>query len=62
MLDTKNLQEEVMQYWEDQGTRFTSPDSEILPKFQKILDDPLSCIDVLGFNSISSYIASRRAK
>jgi len=30
-----------------------------LPKFQEILNDPMACIEELGFKSISQYIGSK---
>jgi hypothetical protein len=73
MLDLTNLQNEVIDHWENTGVvyfetqnnGFKPPDpthyeTTILPEFEAILSDPMECLDVLGFESIASYIAERR--
>jgi len=70
--DFTDLQNEVMDHWDEEGTTyfstenngFNSPDPThyetiLLPVFQEILDDPLSCIYELGFHSMSQYIGSK---
>jgi len=67
-----NLQNEVINHWDEEGTTyfstenngFNSPDPThyemtILPVFQEILDDPITCIYELGFSNISQYIGSK---
>jgi len=67
-----DLQNEVIDQWENEGIKyfstenngFSEPDptnyeTTILPEFQDILDDPLLCIYELGFSSISQYIGSK---
>lgn len=72
-IDFTDLENEVMDLWDDQGieyTRtenvgFTPPDpafyeTSILPEFETLLSNPLWCVNQLGFDSLASYIASKR--
>lgn len=68
-IDFTNLQEEVMAHWEDQGIMYLDYDfftdghiepAMIKPIYQVILDDPMQCIDVLGYNSLSEYISEHQ--
>jgi hypothetical protein len=72
-IDFGDLREEVMSYWEDinrswcrtENVGYESPDPvhhEIVPEqwAEDILSDPVSCIEELGFNSISDYISSKQ--
>jgi len=72
-IDFTNLQNEVIDHWDEEGIEyfstenngFDSPDpthyeTTILPEFQEILDDPMECIEDLGFSSISQYIESKK--
>jgi len=71
-IDFTNLKNDVIDHWENEGTKYFStenngfdePDSThyemtVLPRYQDILDDPITCIYELGFSSISSYIESK---
>jgi len=71
-IDFTDLQNDVIDHWENEGTMyfstenngFNAPDptnyeTTILPKFQEILDDPITCTYELGFKSISQYIRSK---
>lgn len=71
-IDFTELENEVIDDWENEGVRyftyenngFTAPDPEhydmqIKPEFEAILSSPMACILYLGFDSISSYIASK---
>ena len=68
-----DLQNEVMDHWENEGTKYFSIENNgfnepgsfhyetiLLPVFQALLDDPMACIEELGFSSISSYIESKK--
>ena len=70
-IDLTDLQNEVIDHWENEGTTYLSTENNgfdepdptnyettVLPRFQDILDDLLLCIYELGFNSISQYIGS----
>lgn len=70
MLDFTDLQNEVIDHWENEGTAYFTHDTQsgsnipaggftqtfIKPEYANILDDPMACIDALGYNSISEYI------
>jgi len=71
-IDFTGLQNEVIDHWENEGIKyfstenngFSEPDptnyeTRLLPRYREVLDDPLSCIYELGFNSISQYIGSK---
>lgn len=71
-IDFTDLENELMDYWNDLGVHycdrvnvgFSPPDPDfyqtyILPKFQEILDDPMICIAILGFDSIANYLLSK---
>jgi len=71
-LDFTDLQNDVIDYWDEEGTTYFSIENNgfnepgsfhyettILPKFQNTLDDPMACIEELGFSSISQYIGSK---
>jgi len=72
-LDLTDLQNEVIDKWENDGVRYTttenvgytSPDPEFIstiltPNAELILSSVEEMIDVLGFDSISSYLASKQ--
>lgn len=78
MLDFTDLQNEVVEYWGDSGVEYLDyhfitgsnippggyTESSIKPHCEAILDDPIACINELGFNKISQYIVfkSQEAK
>ena len=70
MLDFTDLQNQVIDHWENEGVTyfetenvgFNPPDpahyeSTILPECNAILDDPMECINELGYDSIADYLA-----
>ncbi len=68
--DFSDLQYEVMEYWESMGHRYRDAqlvaddptpvyESVIHPKYQEILDNPMTCIYILGFDSIANYLLSK---
>lgn len=73
-VDFSQLQEEVQEYWESNGIEFLDHDyqsgpnipeggfteTSIKPEYQTILDDPMLCIEELGFSSLSEYVDSKR--
>ena len=70
-IDNDQLQEEVIQHWEDFGVIYSEDQDNsfdnqshvetfILPDCQEILSNPMSCILELGFTSISQYVRSKR--
>jgi len=71
-LDSTDLQNDVIDHWENEGIKYFSTENNgfnepgsfhyettILPIFQALLDDPMACIEELGFSSISQYIGSK---
>lgn len=66
-IDFTELQEEVMQYWENNSIEFIEYEiiafqtihGSIKEQYQDILDNLITCVYELGFKSISSYIASK---
>lgn len=69
-IDLSDLQNEVIQHWEDTGIRYSEMEtlsndpplyeSCIKPRYQDILDDWQACIEELGFEKISDYLASKQ--
>lgn len=72
-LDFTDLQEEVCLHWDSEGKQwahsenvgYTPPDPVhfevvIEPWAEEILDDPIACINELGYDKISQYIAAKR--
>jgi len=73
-IDFTDLQNEVMDQWDEEGTTyfstenngFDSPDplhyeTTLSSAFLDILNDPMACLTELGFNSISQYIRSKKS-
>jgi len=72
-LDYEQLKDEVIEYWSNNCVDFTQEDREDGPNippgghsetsikemYQAILDDPILCIEELGFSSLSDYIESK---
>jgi len=72
-LDHTQLQDEVIEHWSNNCIDFTEEDRQdgdnippggftqtlIKDEYQSILDDPMLCIEELGFDSLSEYIASK---
>lgn len=70
-IDFSELQEEVMQHWENNGVRFQAQElltddpypiyePRVMDKFEDILSDPMACINELGYDKISDYIRERQ--
>jgi len=68
-LDLTELQEEVMAHWEENGRRYLywagvggqlgEGESVLMDWAEKILDDPQSMIEELGYKKLSDYIRER---
>lgn len=72
-VDFSQLQEEVQAHWESNGIEFLDHDyqsgpnlpdggfmeSTVKPEYQTILDDPMLCIEELGFDSLAEYISDK---
>lgn len=72
-IDLTELQDEVMEHWENEGIDFTitenvgysEPDptfymTTLQPWAESVLDDVSEMIDALGFDSIANYILSKQ--
>lgn len=75
-IDYSQLQEEVQEHWQSQGTVYLDqvlehganmPEGGVMqitlqPWAEVILAEPLLCVNALGFSSIADYIAYKRSK
>lgn len=75
-IDFTELQNEVIEYWQDNAVDHVDyehqsgsnipeggfTESYIKEEYQAILDDPMLCIEELGFDSLSEYVASKHAE
>jgi hypothetical protein len=73
-IDFTELQEEVMNHWDEMGIEYLTQDHDsgtnlppeglastnIMDWASDVLNDPMKCIQELEFESISSYIASKK--
>lgn len=65
IIDFTDLQNEVITFWRENPIEFGAYiDSlgSVTEKGEDVLSDPLQCVDQLGFKSLSSYVAQRRAE
>lgn len=69
-LDFTDLQDEVMEHWNNEGVAYQDQDCVttdphpiyqncMKPEFEAILDDPMECINALGYDSLADYLADQ---
>lgn len=69
-IDTTELQNQVIEHWENEGVKYFEHETQtgasvppggftesvIKTQYQEILDDPMACLEELGYESFSQYV------
>jgi len=63
-VDLTELQEEVMDVWETNGIKYFEQDTEtghimVKPHYEDCLNDVHTCVNILGYEKVSQYIAAK---